>query len=267
MDQLRNIVRDPIKYQKIKATEKEVLTFSTEEATNNTLTTSKAGGIGYFPRFLPYPKNTNGQPLTLLAQLNFEELPHLENYPTTGILAFYVDDFDDLIGLELEKRAANTLPGYRVFYFKDTQAEAYSKETITQYFDAFSEEERYTIVEHEVKLTGTIEKRLLLSSSYDFNAYYKQDFYAYFDENEDLLDQLYETFYTGGTIMGGYPFFTQEDPRMYSEHVTQTEVLFQLDSDFDNIMWGDAGVANFFISKEDLANLNFQNVLYNWDCY
>ncbi|WP_427127321.1 DUF1963 domain-containing protein [Priestia megaterium] len=31
-------------------------------------------------------------------------------------------------------------------------------------------------------------------------------------------------------------------------------------------MFGDAGVANFFIKEKDLRNLNFRDVLYNWDC-
>ena len=43
-----------------------------------------------------------------------------------------------------------------------------------------------------------------------------------------------------------------------------------MDSEMGNedveIMWGDSGVGNFFISEEDLKNLNFENVLYNWDC-
>ncbi|MDE5859478.1 MAG: DUF1963 domain-containing protein, partial [Oscillospiraceae bacterium] len=32
------------------------------------------------------------------------------------------------------------------------------------------------------------------------------------------------------------------------------------------IMWGDMGVANFFISENDLKNLDFSKVAYNWDC-
>ena len=31
-------------------------------------------------------------------------------------------------------------------------------------------------------------------------------------------------------------------------------------------MWGDSGVANFFINKEDMKNKKFDNILYNWDC-
>ena len=38
---------------------------------------------------------------------------------------------------------------------------------------------------------------------------------------------------------------------------------------FENgyIMWGDSGVCNFFINKDKLKNLDFSDVLYNWDCY
>ncbi|MBT2690555.1 DUF1963 domain-containing protein [Bacillus sp. ISL-47] len=32
-------------------------------------------------------------------------------------------------------------------------------------------------------------------------------------------------------------------------------------------MFGDEGTANFFIKKADLKNLNFSNVIFNWDCH
>jgi uncharacterized protein YwqG len=69
-----------------------------------------------------------------------------------------------------------------------------------------------------------------------------------------------------GHAVGGYPFFTQEDPRNngFRDH---TVLLLQIDSDADaNIMWGDAGVANFFIMPKALEQCDFSNVLYNWDC-
>ena len=48
---------------------------------------------------------------------------------------------------------------------------------------------------------------------------------------------------------------------------TSNEILlFQLDSQ-DHILWGDSGVGNFFISKEDLKNKDFSHVRYYWDCY
>ena len=68
--------------------------------------------------------------------------------------------------------------------------------------------------------------------------------------------------------IGGYPYFTQDDPR--EENSPYDFLLFQLDSDYadekDIVMWGDAGTGNFFISSEKLKNLDFSDVLYNWDC-
>ena len=39
-----------------------------------------------------------------------------------------------------------------------------------------------------------------------------------------------------------------------------------LDSYTDIVMWGDVGVANFFIKKEDLERMDFSDVFYTWDC-
>lgn len=57
---------------------------------------------------------------------------------------------------------------------------------------------------------------------------------------------------------------SQDDPRKYRH---DNILLLQINSDFNqDIMWGDVGLGNFFIRKEDLKQLNFSNVLYNWDC-
>lgn len=69
----------------------------------------------------------------------------------------------------------------------------------------------------------------------------------------------------------GYPYFTQYDPREGDDAKGKYSVqLFQMDSDYgednDYILWGDAGVANFFIREEDLAREDFRDVLYSWDC-
>jgi uncharacterized protein YwqG len=42
-------------------------------------------------------------------------------------------------------------------------------------------------------------------------------------------------------------------------------LLFQLAYD-DYVMFGDGGIANFFIKKEDLKVCDFSKVWYNWDC-
>ncbi|MCL2424330.1 MAG: DUF1963 domain-containing protein, partial [Micrococcales bacterium] len=73
-----------------------------------------------------------------------------------------------------------------------------------------------------------------------------------------------------GHHIGGYPLFTQWDPRDDNDDFAgHTTLLFQLDTDQAggiDIMWGDMGVGNFFIEPDRLAVLDFSNVLYNWDC-
>ncbi|MEJ9248411.1 DUF1963 domain-containing protein, partial [Bacillus thuringiensis] len=90
------------------------------------------------------------------------------------------------------------------------------------------------------------------------------------EENNTELGELYDDLCKDqGHKIGGYPFFTQTDPREWEEKYQQHDILLlQIDTDDSlNIMWGDSGVANFFIRKEDLLNLDFSNVIYNWDCY
>jgi uncharacterized protein YwqG len=78
---------------------------------------------------------------------------------------------------------------------------------------------------------------------------------------DDLQDRLWDRDHGAGHKLGGYPHFTQDDPRTRRD----LELLFQLDSD-DGVMWGDAGVGNFFIAPDDLARRDFSRVLFSWDC-
>ncbi|CAD2217289.1 Domain of unknown function (DUF1963), putative [Angomonas deanei] len=72
---------------------------------NVPLWASKLGGYGLLPRGVAYPRGSDGQPLQLVAQVNFGELwadaaardgdfevPAL--LPSRGVLAFYADPFD-----------------------------------------------------------------------------------------------------------------------------------------------------------------------------
>ena len=83
------------------------------------------------------------------------------------------------------------------------------------------------------------------------------------DETPDWLPEEY------GHKIGGYPAFTQEDPRDIPKEDDHDILLLQIDTDNigeREIMWGDSGVANFFISRENLKQRNFQDVIYTWDC-
>lgn len=48
-------------------------------------------------------------------------------------------------------------------------------------------------------------------------------------------------------------------------------LLFQLNSDYHNsseykVLWGDAGVAHFHITRKDLKERNFDKAWFYWDC-
>ena len=88
---------------------------------------------------------------------------------------------------------------------------------------------------------------------------------------DDILEEINDEISGCGNKIGGYPYFTQSDPREYDGLDVYDTLLLQIDSmdDYENgyIMWGDGGVCNFFINREKLKNLDFSDVLYNWDCY
>ena len=269
MTDLRAFFPNDEMYQKVISTKKEILDVSFEAMGELALTSSKAGGVGYLPKSEDYPVNEEGQPMTLLAQINFAEMPALPQYPETGILAFYIDCFDDLLGLDFDN-PMNT-DGFRVFYFENLNEDSYSREDVKALFVPFEAEELYSVVDQEMKMTGELSTQVLVNDSYPFEQVYGVEFYDYFeeafgDDADAQMDKLFEENNGGGSHFGGYPYFTQEDPRKYDEDVTHTELLFQLDSDFTSIMWGDSGVGNFFISKEDLVKRDFSHVMYNWDC-
>ena len=70
-----------------------------------------------------------------------------------------------------------------------------------------------------------------------------------------------------GHKIGGYPYFIEYDPR--EENAPHTFLLLQIDIDNiegEEICWGNlGGIANFFISSEDLDNCKFDNIFFHWE--
>ena len=88
-------------------------------------TSSRVGGIGYWPQQRDYPRNCRGQPLALLAQFNLAELPPHPALPAAGLLAFYIDPFDD--GLGMDDDNPNNRRNIATVYFADTAAASLSR--------------------------------------------------------------------------------------------------------------------------------------------
>ncbi|MGY3704943.1 hypothetical protein BW731_02185 [Vagococcus martis] len=242
-----------------------------DEPTN--LYSSKIGGYGYLPKSIPYPTNEDNQPLSLLAQLNFEELPTLESFPQKGILAFYIDYFDDLAGMDFYNPTNQV--GFRIIYMEDLTEEYHSISEQQSLFEPYSEEELLNIISEETKLNGHLSETIAILDTEEFTQYMGESYYDFIEDrftDEDKQDEFEELIFENNienTCIGGYPFFTQSDPRGYDTKLSEeyNTLLFQLNSDDDIVMWGDTGVGNFFINDEKLKNKDFSDVLYNWDCY
>ncbi|MEY0874488.1 DUF1963 domain-containing protein, partial [Providencia manganoxydans] len=84
---------------KIKATKKPLVEMTLTPIEDYVLWDSRVGGMPYLPLNEKYPTNSEGMPLKLLAQINFAQMPKLENYPEKGILQFFIGG-DDLYGAD-----------------------------------------------------------------------------------------------------------------------------------------------------------------------
>lgn len=231
-----------------------------EQADQLTLWQSKFGGIPYFPKNLDYPRTSEGKPLYLLAQINFSEIPPLDGFPTEGILQFYIAD-DDLYGANFSQ--LNIQNGFRVIYFEQPDL---NFKNLIQDFDFLPEPDDLPMTQcYGLKFTQQYE----FISPHDYRCpellgdELDNKIADYIDEHWDEEDDLFNSC---GHKLGGYPCFTQDDPRDNLDHSEEPyELLLQIDSE-EEIMWGDCGVGNFFIKSSALKQKNFSDVLYTWDC-
>ncbi len=257
------------------------------------LTASKFGGYPYWQEGIEYPTaKDDGTKLVLLAQINFEEIsrlnfpllqsPEFADFPKSGILQFFVKP-DEHYGCEFFK--INQDKWRAVFHEK--VGEPLSKEAlrfrgVKSAGDLYETDGACLPLYNEFALSfdageSFINERceeLLVSAVRRIAAELRfpvpdegMSIYDIFDE-DSLNDFSAEC--EAGHRIGGYPFFTQDDPRKVGDG--NEVLLLQIDSESgyktskDYICWGDSGIANFFITREDLKKRDFSHVLYNWDC-
>jgi len=219
-----------------------------EESTS--IHSSKFLGKPYLPIGMEYPKDKENRPMILWAQINFSEIPVLEGYPRQGILQFFVSaewfDMDD----------------YRVLFHEN------STEDFQTDFSFLTEEmyeESPIYCEHQLNFSKEIEYGSSEDFRFDmtFNGKDYWDFHEALTKNQKKeIEKIID-----GTDhkIGGYAYFTQADVRDYNKELRQDLLLLQIDTD-EEIMFGDSGVANFFINPEDLKNKRFEKAWFNWDC-
>ena len=250
---------------------------------------SKLGGMPYFPKNMEYPRGTKrdyeGKPLRLLVQLNFEQLPHIEDFPQKGILQIFIACEDDAVyGYDIYSSNDQTdQNGFRVIYHENI---------ITDTSQLLSEDELPLNVMNEDEYIFPFKGEFLLKAAQPEMHYATFDVYRfeqsfmnnYNDSTEgkirfywDIGDEATEMIQTRNgertAFIGGYPVFEQDDPRSEAEEFAVFDrVLFELLSlegegfcQWD-IIWGDVGTGCFMIPAENLKKCDFSQVLYNYDC-
>ena len=250
--------------QSIEATLKQSIEIALIPENKMSLWQSKVGGEPYLPLGIEYPQSIDGENLQLLAQINFSELPENDQYPKSGILQFFINPNDDLYGLNFDDQQKQD--GFRIVFYDDvTEVES----ELQHDFPNLENEDSYSPVEGQYSIQFQKSESVIGVTDFDF-ANKVVDPYASDDDGDEFVEAYDESFSTNGHRLGGYPFFTQTDPREYNENLQSLVLLLQIDTDDTGdvqIMWGDSGVGNFFIHPDDLKRRDFSKVLYNWDCY
>lgn len=216
---------------------------------------SKVGGLGYIPHDKDFPTDSNGNQLRLLAQIECDKI-QLDGFMKTGLLQFWIANDEDCgLSAEWGTTKQTKQDGFRVIYYPEidrtvTQEEIEEKFVKNEYDD---DEDQYFPVFRESGMSFEKSENRYIS-------------YEEIDDDEEVWQEH------AGHKVGGYPYFTQSDPRNEKMQKYYDFLLFQLDTDYidgeytDIVMWGDSGVGNFFINSEKLKNQDFSDVLYNWDC-
>ena len=238
---------------------------------------SKIGGLPYWDLDLPYPVDSQGNQMTLLAQLNFAQLGTGDPLPRAGMLQFFIGQ-DDAFGIDYDE--PDRQKNFRVVYHPEPDPALTLEQIQSLELPTHVEADLCTPVIREAAFTAEKTVGYMGPGDCRFDALFREVVqavtgedigdkheYQYFDGAD--RDYLYDQLSAAGHRLLGYPFFTQYDPR--EPEGPYDTLLFQLDSDMaddrhDLVLWGDCGVGNFFINGEDLLRRDFSRILYNWDC-
>ncbi len=234
------------------------------------LTGSKLGGVPFIPKGGEYPTDVEtGEKLSLLMQINFAEMPHIPDYPTEGLLQIFIAWDDDLYGCDLDDPLNQNK--WRII-FHENISDAMECEDVLALMPEIDSKNCTLPMSSPEKEYGIAFEECDMPISYNDVSFAKAvttHCESILPENmkdpktivfpKEMNDIFCDSLYAPGSRIGGYPEFTQDDPRGFKIS-DQTVLFLQIDSETtdDNgeevIMWGDSGIANFFISPEDLKN-------------
>ena len=248
---------------------------------------SKTGGTPYLPRDMAWPLDDRGIGMGLLAQIDCAGLAGLPDFPTVGLLQFFIG-LDDVWGIDFDDQV--TQKGFRILYHETVDRSVTAEEVEAKRPPMPEDEDPELLTPFGESPCRIVLKAPVEQGMNGFDPCFDPMFTEKWNRARpdlpikrvwdlyslvpDRLRDYYATDQPGWEApfhqLGGYPYFTQQDPRP-GKYDDLDVLLFQLDSDrgtgkTDLVLWGDCGIANFFISREALKRRDFSRVCYNWDC-
>ena len=245
---------------------------------------SKLLGEPYLPPGFEYPRDPDGRPLRLLAQINFADVPPLPGYPDDGILQFYISDDVDgdgqIWGLQFNRdgpydaRAQFELLRSQE-YFRVVWHEAIEESQSLSDLGIRFGSQSLMPAEQEARLTFESGVSYPVPGDYRFARVFGKDDWDFFDQFGDKADSVGERYMSHTYVdaiawLGGYAYFAQDDPRAIAadeDWLLLLEIQSSTRADQPAVLWGDVGTGAFFIRRADLLERDFSDVLYTWDSH
>ena len=248
-----------------KKTEKECYTIEYLDTTPNILD-DKIGGIPYLPIGEEYPKDIDGNPMSLLFQINLSNV-ELENFPKRGILEVFISSNEKVVfeELEFDYKKYSTIKYFNEGLEYQTQL-PYTKNLFIEKPIKIQLKRMKMIMPYNMQddesinvLTEIIEEKYNIKLNYPMEVKDKLgvDYY-------ELVNKI-EKEITFVSNIGGYPYFINTPDAYYNDK--KDTCLLYLASDLNkNLIFGaDAGSFYVFIDSDKLKNKSFNKYYCNFE--
>ena len=214
---------------------------------------SHLGGVPYVPRDGEIPADENGSQLWLCAQINFAQMPRMEDFPESGILQIFLSDWGiDDFGLCGEDDGEGTpQDDWKIAYYPEVDETVTMEECEAKMAVPWAEASKKNMprpphqfdlqeiengdidlwrcpnvplnitflpveqegVGDEEYLFGELFAAALKARLPDANPREFMPLYAEAPEEQEPVDQLEKQMQCGGCKIGGHPRYYQSDPR------------------------------------------------------
>lgn len=229
---------------------------------STTITESKFAGEPYLPYYQTVPKDITGEAMRLLAQINFAEIPTIQDFPTQGILQFFISS--NIFANAAHYKEDIFQQFYKVRFYPTLETKTAMP---TQEKPSVTTDDWFPIKE-ELSLQFHFTQEPV--SALDYRAvHYLPSLICTLNHDVNLHEIYLQHFLGAGAKIGGYAYFLEEDIRHESHLLQRYDVLLlQIDSNDEfGIMWADSGVGKFFINRDKLLQQDFSDILFQWEHY